>query len=94
MKTGLTTELPESQRSCKVWADARSYREGDGGKETSRGWSVREMEEGKRIIRSCFILKVFVMCVFTTNACTGARELALTTVQQDAKSTLKCGERS
>lgn len=55
MKTEVTTELQESQRSCEVQADTRSCRERDGGRETGRGWSVREMEEGKIIIMvSCF----------------------------------------
>lgn len=50
MKTEVTTELQESQRSCGVQADTRSFRERDGGREMGRGWSVKEMEEGKRII--------------------------------------------
>lgn len=74
MKTEVTTELQESQRSCEVWADTRSCREGDGGRETGRGWSVRKMEEGKRIFMLCFLLKLFVTYMFTMEGCTGVHE--------------------
>lgn len=60
MKTEVTTELQESQRSCEVWADTRIYRQSDAGRETDRGWSVRKMEEEKNNYQIFLFLKLFV----------------------------------